>query len=138
MAAPTIRQILTAIETRLLTIQGLRVLGYQADQINPPIAIILCPPVSSYQVGYGDRRPILQPVVHVLVSSAVDRVGQLQLADYADPDSATSIPKAVAGDLIIGGTTVGQIQVLSFDPLTAEEVGALGYYGGKFTLRITT
>jgi hypothetical protein len=137
MAAPTIRQVLTAIETRLLTIQGLRVLGYQADQINPPIAIIMCPPVSAYQVGYGDRRPILQPVVHVLVSSAVDRVGQLQLADYADPDSPTSIPKTIAADPTLGGV-VGQCQVLSFDPLTADEVGALGYYGGKFTLRITT
>jgi hypothetical protein len=137
MAAPTIRQVLEAIETRLLTIPGLRVLDYMPGQVNPPQAVVMCPPVSSYQVGYGDRRPILQPVVTVLVSAAVDRVGQLALADYADPDSSTSIPKAIAADDRLGGV-VGQCQVLSFDPLTYEEVGILGYFGGKFTLRITT
>jgi hypothetical protein len=138
MAAPTIRQVITAIETRLLTIPGLRVLGYQADQINPPIAIVMCPPVASYQVGYGDRRPILRPVVQVLVSATVDRVGQLALADYANPDGPGSVPAAATGDLVINGVTVGQCQVLSFDPLNAEEVGAIGYWGGKFTLQITT
>ena len=138
MAAPTIRQVIEAIEARLLTVDGLRVLGYQASQINPPIAIVMCPPVDAYQVGYGDRRPILQPVVNVLVSAAVDRVGQLALADYADPDGAGSVPAAVTGDLVVDGTAVGQCQVLRFDPLTTEEVGAIGYFGGKFTLRVTT
>jgi hypothetical protein len=137
MAAPSIRQVLTAIETRLATIDGLRVLDYVPGQINPPQAIVMCPPVPSYPVGYGDRRPILQPVVTVLVSAAVDRVGQLALADYADPDGATSIPAAIAADRRLGGV-VGDCQVLSFDPLTYEEVGALGYFGGKFTLRLTT
>jgi hypothetical protein len=137
VAAPTIRQILSAIETRLDSINGLRVTDYAPGQINPPQAIIMAPPVSSYLVGYGDRRPILEVQVTVLVSASLDRVGQLALADYADPDSATSIPAAVAADSRLGGV-VNQCQVVSFDPLGMEEVGLLGYFGGRFTLRITT
>ncbi|HEY5990546.1 MAG TPA: hypothetical protein VIV12_29765 [Streptosporangiaceae bacterium] len=137
MAAPTLRAILAAIETQLLTIPGLRAADYAPGQITPPQAICLCPPVASYQVGLGDRRPILQPQIIVLVSAVLDRVGQLQLADYADPDSPTSIPKAIAANPTLGGV-VGQCQVLSYDPLTSEDVGLLGYWGGRFTLRCTT
>jgi len=137
LAAPTIRQVLTAIETQLRTIPGLRVIDYAPGQIQPPQALVLTPPIPQYLVGYGDRRPILEIPVTVLVSDALDRVGQLALADYADPDSPTSIPKTIAANPTLGGV-VGQCQVTSFEPLGYEEVGALGYYGGKFTLRTTT
>jgi hypothetical protein len=138
MAAPTIRAILVAIQQRLLTIPNLRATEYIPGQVNPPQAIVMAPPISSYQVGYGDRRPILQwPAITILVSATVDWAGQLALADYADPDSPTSIPKAIAGDPTLGGV-VNQCQVISFDPLTYEEVGVLEYFGGKFTCRITT
>ena len=136
MTAPTIRAVLTAIETQLATIPGLKTSDYAPGQITPPQAIILAPPIN-YLVGYGDRRPILEVQVTVLVSAALDRVGQLALADYADPDSATSIPKAIAADPRLGGV-VGQCQVTSFEPLGSEDVGLLGYFGGRFTLRITT
>ncbi len=137
MAAPTIRQILTAIETQLRTIPGLRVADYAPGQIQPPPALVLTPPIPQYLVGYGDRRPILEVPVTVLVSDALDRVGQLALADYADPDSPTSIPKTIAANPTLAGV-VGQCQVTSFEPLGAEDVGALGYFGGRFTLRTTT
>jgi hypothetical protein len=137
MAAPTIRQILTAIETRLQTIEGLRVANYAPGQINPPQALVLAPPIPAYLLGLGDRRPVLEPTITVLVSAAVDRVGQLALADYADPDSTTSIPAAIAADPSLG-KVVGQCQVVSFEPLGAEDVGLLGYWGGRFTCRVTT
>jgi hypothetical protein len=137
MAAPTIREIVAAIKTQLETIQGLNVTDYAPGQITPPAAVVMVPPIPSYQVGYGDRRPILEVPVVVLVSAALDRVGQLALADYADPDSPTSIAKAIAADQRLGGV-VGQCQVTSFEPLGAEDVGLLGYLGGKFTLRVTT
>src|SRR6266508_3330148 len=137
MAAPTIRAILQAIETQLRTIPGLRVADYAPGQIQPPQALVLTPPIPQYLVGYGARRPILEVTVTVLVSDALDRVGQLALADYADPDSPTSIPKTIAANPTLGGV-VGQCQVTSFEPLGYEEVGTLGYYGGKFTLRTTT
>src|SRR6266545_3371012 len=110
MAAPTIRAILQAIETQLRTIPGLRVADYAPGQIQPPQALVLTPPIPQYLVGYGDRRPILEVPVTVLVSDALDRVGQLSLADYADPDSPTSIPKAIAANPTLSGV-VGQAQV---------------------------
>lgn len=137
MAAPTIRAVLTAIETQLATIPGLRTSDYAPGQITPPQALILAPPITSYHVGYGDRRPILEVQVTVLVSAALDRIGQLQLADYADPDSATSIPKAIANNPTLDGV-VGQCQVTSFEPLGSEDVGLLGYFGGRFTCRVVT
>lgn len=36
MAAPTIAQIMSGIETQLKTISGLRTSAYVADQVNPP------------------------------------------------------------------------------------------------------
>lgn len=135
MTAPSIQAILTAIATQLKPV--IRATDYAAGQINPPQALVMAPPVASYQVGYGDRRPILEVPVTVLVSSALDWAGQLALAGYADPDSPTSIPKAIATDPTLGGV-VNQCMVTSFDPLGAEDVGFLGYFGGRFTLRITT
>jgi len=136
MAAPTIRQILTAIEAQLATIPRLRTSDYAPGQIQPPHALVLCPPIPNYYTGL-DRRPILEVSVTVLVSDALDRVKQLELADYADPDSPTSIPKAIAANERLGGV-VGQCQVTSFEPLGSEDVGLLGYYGGRFVLKVTT
>jgi hypothetical protein len=137
MAAPTIRAVLTAIETQLETIPGLRATNYAPGQITPPQAIIMAPPIPSYQQGLGGRRPILEVSVTVLVATGLERISQLQLADYADPDSDTSIAAAIATDPTLGGV-VGQCQVRSFEPLGSEDVGLLGYWGGRWTLRITT
>ena len=136
MAAPTIRAVLTAIETQLATIPGLRVADYAPGQITPPQAVILAPPIN-YLVGLGGRRPILDVQVTVLVSAALDRVGQLALADYADPDGPQSIAATIATDPTLGGV-VGQAQVTTFEPLGSEDVGLLGYFGGRWVIRITT
>ena len=136
MAAPTIRAVLGAIEQRLGTIDGLRTSDYAPGQIQPPQAIVLAPPIN-YLVGLGARRPILEVQVTVLVSAALDRVGQLALADYADPDGPRSIAATIAADPTLGGV-VGQAQVTTFEPLGSEDVGLLGYYGGRWTIRITT
>jgi hypothetical protein len=135
MAAPTIQAILTAIATRLTPV--IRATDYAPGQINPPQAIIRCPPIPSYYTGMGDRRPILEVSVTVLVSPALDWASQLALAGYADPDSPTSIPKAIATDQTLGGV-VGQCMVTSFEPVDNEDVGSLGYFGGRFVLRVTT
>lgn len=136
MPAPTIRQVLLGIQTRLATIPGLTVTDYSPGQITPPHAIINVPPIGNYLTSLGGRRPLLEPTVLVLVSAVIDQIGQLQLADYADPDGAQSIPAAVAADPTLGGL-VGTCQVISFAPLGLQDVGLIGYFGGTFTLRVT-
>lgn len=122
------------IEARLATIAGLRVSEIIPDQINPPAAIVGVPPIPNYRIAMGKGAYELAPTVTVLVSAALDRVGQLQLAGYADPTGASSIITAIEGDRSLGGA-VADCVVESFRPIGLEEVGVIGYYGGVFTLK---
>jgi hypothetical protein len=133
--APTIEQIMDGIETRLATISGLRVSDVSPGQINPPCAIVGVPAITSYHATFGSGRMTLDDItVTVLVSAAVDRVGQKKLAGYANPTGSTSIKAAVEGDKTLGGV-VDDCIVVSFRPLGLDEVGVIGYFGGIFQLR---
>jgi hypothetical protein len=133
--AASLQAIMQGIEARLATIAGLRVSDTVPGQVNPPQAIVGVPPVDSYVTSLGGIRPTLAPTVTVLVSAAYDRTGQLALAAYADPSGPSSVPAAVAADPTLGGI-VGGCQVTRFDPLGVEEVGLIGFYGGRFQLRV--
>jgi hypothetical protein len=131
----TIVDILLGIETRLKTVPGLRVTEYAPGQINPPHAIVGVPPIDNYHQAMKGRDIDFAPTVTVLVSATLDRPGQLKLAGYASPTGDQSIPAAIEADRKLGGT-VGDCRVVSYEPLGLEEVGAIGYYGGVFTLRV--
>lgn len=133
--APTIPQIMSGLETRLATVSGLRTAEYMADQINPPQAIIGVPPVDNYHKTFQRGRMDLSISVYVLVSANLDRVGQLLLAEYANPTGDKSIVSAIYGDRTLGGV-VEDCMVRDFRPLGMEEVGQIGYYGGVFSLMI--
>lgn len=133
--APTITAVMSAIETRLATIAGLRVADIVPDQINPPQAIVGVPEIPQYHQSMGMGKFRLEPTVTILVSAALDRVGQRNLAGYANPTGAQSVRAAIEGDRTLGGT-VDDCVVTAFRPLGMEEVGAIGYYGGVFTLAV--
>lgn len=131
----TIADLMLGIEGRLQTIDGLRTSEYVADAINPPHAIVGVPPVD-YMTGLAvpGTRLTLDFTVTVLVSANLDRVGQLKLAEYAAGTGPSSVVAAVEADKSLGGVAES-CQVLSFEPLGLEQVGAIGYYGGEFVLR---
>ncbi|MGH3629535.1 MAG: hypothetical protein ACRDRL_19125 [Sciscionella sp.] len=131
--ASTIAAIMAGVETRLKTITGLRTSDIVADQITPPQALVGVPPIPSYRIAMGRGAYQLDLTVTVLVSAALDRVGQIQLAGYADITGDMSIRAAVEGDRTLGGVVADCI-VTAFRPLGLDEVGAIGYYGGVFTL----
>lgn len=131
---PTIADIMRGIEARLETIPGLRVSDVTPDQINPPAAIVGVPPIPAYHATMARGRMTVEPTVTVLVSAAIDRVGQLALAEYANPTGAKSIAAAIEGDRTLG-KVVEDCIVTSFRPLGLEDVGVIGYYGGEWTLR---
>jgi hypothetical protein len=135
MAAPTIRQVMEGIQTRLQTIPGLRVAAVEPDAVSPPLAFVGVPPVDSY-TGPFHRNFQITPTVTVYVSSASDRAGQLVLADYVNATGTTSIPAAITADPTLGGL-VDSVYVLSFQPLGIEQVSLVGYYGGVFQLQVT-
>jgi hypothetical protein len=136
VTATTIGGLLTAIEAALGAIDGLRVAGYVADQINPPQAIVGVPPIPAYRQTFGRGIFRMEPTVTVLVSAALDRVGQLALAEYADVTGGKSIPAAIEADMTLGGI-VASCTVTSFRPLGLKDVGVIGFYGGVFSLLVT-
>lgn len=135
MAAPTLQQVLGAIETRLDTISGLRTDSFIASQINPPAALVGVPPIDNYRSTMKRGRFQFTPVVYVFVSATLDRVGQHLLASYADVTGDNSVPLAIEGDRSLGGL-VEDCVVTGFRPLGMDEVGQIGYYGGVFDLLV--
>lgn len=130
----TVQQVMEGIEARLLTIEGLRVASYAPDQINPPQAIVGVPPVPNYRASFGSAGELqIQPTITILVSAALDRVGQQKLASYVDKTGTQSVYAAIEADKTLGLSNVECI-VRSFQPLGLQDVGVLGYYGGVFTL----
>lgn len=133
--APSIEDIMLGIEARLGTIDGLRVSEVIQDQINPPQAMVGVPPIPNYHATMGRGKFTVEPTVTLFVSAGVDRVGQLALAEYANPTGAKSVVAAIEGDRTLGGV-VDDCIVIDFQPLGLEEVGQIGYYGGTFRLRV--
>jgi hypothetical protein len=133
MAAPTVLAILDGYETLLKTIPGLRVTDYGPNKINPPQAIVTVPPID-YRRTFGAKQWRLEPTITVLVSAALDRAGQRQLAEYAAHTGDKSIFQtfAGAGNGVNLGITDVVAYVTDFDPLGWEQVGQIGYYGGVF------
>ena len=130
----TIEQIMQGIEARLETIEGLNVTSYMADQINPPQAIVGVPPVDDFRRSFGSAGELqISPTVTVLVSAALDRVGQIKLASYVDKTGASSVFAAIDADKTLSLEGV-DCTVRSFQPLGLKDVGVIGYYGGVFTL----
>lgn len=123
------------IEARLATIAGLRTSEITPDQISPPQAIVGVPDIPEYRITFGRGRFQIAPTVTILVSAALDRIGQLKLASYANATGASSIPAAIEGDRTLGGI-VEECKVDDFRVLGLEEVGAIGYFGGVFSLTV--
>jgi hypothetical protein len=132
--AATIAQVMQGIEARLATIEGLRTKDVTPDQISPPCAFVGVPPMD-YRLTMGRASYLIKPTITVLVSAAWDRVGQLKLAGYANPTGSTSVIAAIEGDRTLGGIADDCV-VDDFEPLGMEEVGAIGYYGGRFSMRV--
>lgn len=131
----TIEAIMDGLEARLATISGLRVSDVSPGQINPPCAIVGVPDIPDYRITMRNGYALLTFQVTVLVSAALDRVGQKKLAGYADFTGANSIRTAIEGDDTLGGAA-SECVVDSFRPLGLEEVGTIGYFGGVFNIRV--
>ena len=130
----TVAEIMLGIEARLQTIDGLNVSAYVADQVNPPQAIVGVPPIPQYRLAFsptGLQR--IDPTITILVSAALDRVGQMKLASYIDKTGPQSVFAAIEADKTLGGLPV-ECTVNSFQPLGLQDVGLIGYYGGVFQL----
>lgn len=135
MAAPTIQQVLSGIETRLKTISGLRTNAYVPDALNPPQAVVDFPGEINYHAAFAHGKFMFEPTVTILVSKTIDRIGTSSLSDYSSPTGAKSIHAAIEGDKTLGGV-VDDCTVLNFRRLTQQEIDEIAFFGGVFTLRV--
>ncbi|UJW32392.1 hypothetical protein L3Q67_00980 [Saccharothrix sp. AJ9571] len=136
MAAPTIEAVMDALEARLSTVPGLRTSTHSPGKINPPEAIVGAPDIDEYRLTFGRGRMTLLFQVTVLTSAAFDRPGQRKLAAFASVTGDQSIPLAIEADQTLGGMAE-TCYVASYRALGLEEVGAIGYFGGIFSVPVT-
>lgn len=135
MAAVTLAQLMSGIETRLATISGLNTADTVPGQITPPYAYVGVPEITEYWAAFGRGSWRPNPTITILVSSKAMGDDQVTLSTYADVTGANSIPLAIEGGRTLGLAGVDCI-VKSFRPLGLEEVAVLGYYGGVFGLQV--
>lgn len=135
MTAPTILQVMQGIETRLATVTGLNTSESHPGQITTPMAVVGVPPIDNYHVTMRNGTMDLTVPVLILVSAALDTVGQQALAAYANPTGSSSIKAAIEADRTLGGV-VDDCYVQSFTPLGIDEVNTIGYWGGRFMLYV--
>lgn len=131
----TIRSALEALRTTLTGVEKLSVSMGLSGQINPPHAAIGLPRIGDYRQAFAGTRMTLEPTITLLTSAAFDEIGTLTMADYLAPTGPKSLYERIERNPTLGGV-VERCQIMDFDPLGPEEYGAIGYFGGTFTLRI--
>lgn len=131
----TIVEVLNALKSTLDRVDGLSVTLAQTGQINPPTAVLGVPTVTDFRKAFGGLRLDIEPTITVLTSSAFDEIGTIRLAEFVSPTGEKSIVKCIDDDSTLGGV-VERARVLDFRPLANDEIGAIGYYGGTFTVSV--
>lgn len=130
-----IKAVMTALRDRLRLIDGLSVQLAQTGNVNPPYAFLGLPVVESYRKSFAGNKMLINPTVTFLTSAAFDEIGITRLLDYMAPTGDKSLVAIIEADRRLGGV-VEDCRVIGFEPFGAQDVGAIGYYGGTFSLEI--
>lgn len=101
--AGTVSEIAAGLKTNLTSIEGLRVLDYVSDQINPPTAFVGIDNVT-YHRSFAGGDPVHVYTVTVIVSRADTRTAQAALDGFLSWDGRTSIRAAIESDPTCAGT----------------------------------
>jgi len=126
--------VMNGVRGNLGSINGLRTPEFTPDTISPPTAIVPVPRID-YKNGLGRSRMSIQGTILLFTSKGWNRTGQEQLANFASLTGDRSIVQAIDRDRTLGGAC-GDCTVSDFRPLSDEEFGEIGYWGGVFTLDI--
>lgn len=117
--------VMDAIGARLLTITGLRVFDFAAENIAVPAATVV-PGAITYDVTKARGVDLSTFQVHVLVSRVSDRAARDKLSAYAAGTGSSSVKQAVDGNLggvvhaaRVTGSTISMMQVAGLDYLAA-------------------
>lgn len=117
--AAKISDVAAGLRQALKAIQGLRVVEYLPDQVNPPTAVMSITDVTFHRAFSGGD-PVYQFVVTLIVARTSDRIAQDRLDAYASFDGPQSVRAAIEADQTLDGACqslvvdrVGNIQTVT-------------------------
>lgn len=100
-----VQAVITAVNTRLDTIAGLRVFDHPVGQLPVPATVtsVATGRFLTYDTSTGSHDLMLQ--VRLFVTAASDRAGHTALNAYLANTGASSVKTAIEADQTLGGTT---------------------------------
>lgn len=133
----TVAQLITGLETRLATIEGLRVTGFHADKVSVPAGAVGLPDSIDYDTTMARGIDSYVFTIRIYVTRAEDRNSQATLGTYLSPTGAMSVKAAVEGDRTLGCTGT-DCRVSDAGGIGVYEVGGQNYAGAELIVRVTT
>jgi len=124
-----ISDVIDDIGQKLATITDLRVIPYEADDINCPGAMISLPTNIDYLGTYRRGMDTLTLIIILLVSNVDDRLKRNEITAYADGHGERSI-KEVLENGKYNSFDVIAVKSAAFDVI---QIGRTKYLGCKFT-----
>lgn len=134
MAVATVSQVSKRLRDALMEIDGLRVVEFIPDSLNPPMATVGIDNVL-YHTAFGHNSPQYLFVVSVVVARASDRIAQQRLDDFLSSAGALSIRAAIEKDPTLCNT-VQTCQVVSGGNITSINVQEVLYLGVEFRVEV--
>jgi len=132
----TLAQVRDGLETRLNTIDGLRVVAYVPDDVPGYPAAVIFPPVNAdYRMDFGLGSFIVEFTILLLVPSNVDRK-QLDLYDLLDRTGPASVFAAIEADKQLGGLQAQATVVSAADPLDRAQMASTQVYQRAITVSV--
>jgi len=128
-----IDDVLEDIASRLETITDLRVLAYEADDINCPAAMLSLPTTIDYMGTYQHGMDTLDLTVLILVSDVDDRRRRKEITRYADGHGDRSIKEVLES----GKYNTFDFIVVKSSGFDVIPIGRTKYLACKFSTRVS-
>jgi hypothetical protein len=117
-------------------VPGLRMVDHVPSDLNPPAGFVTLVETVEDTFGLGSMASTFELVV--LVSLASERVGQRALLEYADNSGTRSVWAVFASEPDLGLSDGTNARIAGYRTLGIEEIAGYGYYGGAFTIQVTS
>lgn len=134
MAVATVFEVSARLREALDEIEGLRVIEFIPDSLNPPMATVGVDNVL-YHGAFGPGNPQYFFTISIVVARASDRIAQKRLDEYLSWDGAASIRAAIEKDPTLCGA-VQSCQVVSGGNVTSINVNEVLYLSVEFTVEV--
>lgn len=128
----TLGEIREGLETRLATIDGLRVTDFQPDSIRPPIGFVF-PQGVEFDLNANRGLDQVTMICTVIVARADDRISQKRLDEYVF--GTKSVKTAIEGDRTLGGR-VNTVRVTEMRNYGQVLYGDVLYLAAEFVVEV--